>query len=79
MSTKSVRSYGGGIGPNTDSPWYDPEDHMIKQKLSRIDLANSTPGTSIYEGKQGGGASPRPSSQLRPWERNLSEIGRAIA
>lgn len=82
MSAKSVWSYNGGIGPSTESKtnekmpvWFDPDDNVIGKQLSRTD--NSSPGTSIFDGVSAGGLSPRPKSQLRPWERDM--IGRAIA
>jgi len=56
---------------------------------SRGDADHSSPGTSIFDGLSmaAGGLSPRPKSksQLRPWDSELawdketSDIGRAIA
>lgn len=59
--------------------WFDPDDHTVGKQLSRTDRTSSSPGTSIYDGvSTGGGLSPRPKSQARPWERD-QDIGRAIA
>jgi hypothetical protein len=87
MSAKSVWSYNGGIGPNTDSRgtndkipmWFDPDDQAVGKELARMGRTSSSPGTSIFDGVSvGGGLSPRPKSQGRPWEMD-KEIGRAIA
>lgn len=85
MSAKSVWSYNGGLGPNSDSRglnekmpmWFDPEDQAVRKELSRTDrTTNSSPAMSIFEGV-GGGLAPRPKSRARPWVDK--EIGRAIA
>jgi hypothetical protein len=83
ISTKSIRSYNGALTGDSRSKeriptWCDPDNDSVGTALR--DTAHSSPGTSIFDGLNAGGLSPRPKSksQLRSWDNN-QDIGRAIA
>jgi hypothetical protein len=58
--------------------WVDQEGYDIRKELTRTDRASSSAATSIFDGFDGGGLSPRPKSHLRPWKRN-PDMGRATS
>jgi len=79
MSNRSIWSFKSGHGElrsnDRVATWYDPDDEVGQ------DLDNSTPSLhGDITPTPSGGLSPRPKSQMRPWEfRKDGEIGLAIS
>jgi hypothetical protein len=83
ISVKSTSNNGGSVDlpkPTVRVPaWYDPDNESAGTGLGNTEYFNTSPGTSVFDGLNAGGLSPRPKSklQLKTWDDSL-EIGRAI-